>query len=169
MASLESSQGGLPFIGRYAHLAAFRHDIQAVRDGKPRVVLVPGEIGVGKSRLLTECRRLAVQERMQVYSGSCYEGRTLPYLPFVEVLQAHRTQAMAQVPSMQGADAALLNRFLNFAGAPPPVASTSPLTESNQDMQQLFVALTRIIVRLTRWAPTLIIIDDLHCLKLPSI
>ena len=43
------------FVGRTRELAVLDAELQAVRDGRPRVVLVEGEAGIGKSSLISRC------------------------------------------------------------------------------------------------------------------
>ncbi|MCW2843253.1 MAG: regulatory protein LuxR, partial [Nocardioides sp.] len=51
-------------------------------------VLLSGDAGVGKTRLLTELRDVAFTEGWQVFAGHCLDfgDSALPYLPFSEVL-----------------------------------------------------------------------------------
>ena len=51
-------------------------------------MLLSGDAGVGKTRLLVELRDLAVEEGWRVVAGHCLDfgDSALPYLPFSEVL-----------------------------------------------------------------------------------
>jgi predicted ATPase len=158
----ESALGKLPFLGRQAQLAWFAHRLQEALAGHPHVVLVPGEMGIGKSRLLTEVRALATQHQIQVCFGRCYEDLTLPYLPFVEVLREPWMQAADDTSPTLEADVHLLHQFLHFDTASPPVASVASATEGDQDRLRLFLVVARTLVRLARRRPTLVVIDDLH-------
>jgi hypothetical protein len=77
-----------PSAGRREELAWSEDIPQEVLAGQPRVVLLPGEAGIGKARLLQELRSDALRHGLQVGYGRGYEDPTLPYLPFVEILQA---------------------------------------------------------------------------------
>ncbi|KRF12299.1 hypothetical protein ASG90_15035 [Nocardioides sp. Soil797] len=57
-------------------------------DGQPNIVLLAGDAGVGKTRLLTALRDVAFAEKWQVVAGHCLDfgDSALPYLPFSEVM-----------------------------------------------------------------------------------
>ena len=60
---------------------------KAARDGNARVVLLGGEPGIGKTRLLDEFAALAADDGATILRGSAsdFEGMP-PYLPFLEAL-----------------------------------------------------------------------------------
>ncbi len=158
----EPVRRGLPFLGRQSQIAWFTHRLHEAMAGRPHVVLVPGEMGIGKSRLLTEVHALAARRQMQVCFGRCYEDLTMPYLPFVEALREPWMQVSGDtIPSLED-DARLLKQFLHFDAASPPVATASPATGGDQDRLRLFLVLARTLVRLARHRPILVVIDDLH-------
>src|SRR3954453_21391212 len=80
-------------IGRDAELAEIasllgvRSSAQD-RSDEPVHVVLSGDAGVGKTRLLVELRDLAVAEGWRVIAGHCLDfgDSALPYLPFSEVL-----------------------------------------------------------------------------------
>src|SRR5687767_14347514 len=63
-------------------------DVPTHPDGASANVLLSGDAGVGKTRLLTELRDVAFTEGWQVFAGHCLDfgDSALPYLPFSEVL-----------------------------------------------------------------------------------
>src|SRR4029453_15986262 len=79
-----------PFVGRaqeFASLYGWRREAAA---GEPRVVLIEGDAGIGKSRLVHEVQSIAARLGMDVCFGRCYEDLALPYLPFIESLLPQR-------------------------------------------------------------------------------
>ena len=74
-----------PLIGRDGEIARLRSALEGVRDGAGGVVLILGEAGIGKTRLIGEARTL--------HDGAWLEGRclsygeSLPYWPFRELIR----------------------------------------------------------------------------------
>jgi predicted ATPase len=65
--------------------------------GRGRLFLVSGEPGIGKSRLSAEFASLAQTHGMAVQRGHCLDHQeTVPYLPFVEILESCADQALDQ-------------------------------------------------------------------------
>ncbi|TXS73815.1 helix-turn-helix transcriptional regulator [Streptomyces sp. me109] len=79
---------GTPLIGRAGELTRLTDVLARARTGTPRSVLVSGDAGVGKTRLLTEAAAHAARTEMTVLTGHCVDlgDVGLPYLPFTEIL-----------------------------------------------------------------------------------
>ncbi|MBN0043824.1 AAA family ATPase [Streptomyces actuosus] len=77
-----------PLIGRAEELAHLADVLARARSADPRAVLLSGDAGVGKTRLLDETAGLAGQSGMAVLTGHCVDlgDVGLPYLPFTEIL-----------------------------------------------------------------------------------
>lgn len=61
-------------VGRAGEIARLRDAVDAARSGHGAVVLVAGEAGIGKSRLVQEAAALARERRMSVLRGRCVPG-----------------------------------------------------------------------------------------------
>jgi predicted ATPase len=80
-----SSQGQAPFIGRHVDQSVLQGAFESALSGHPRLVLMAGEAGIGKSRLMREMRP-AFEKGATVLLGHCHEGSQAAYMPFVEAL-----------------------------------------------------------------------------------
>ncbi|MCZ7578069.1 MAG: AAA family ATPase [Dehalococcoidia bacterium] len=81
---------GTRFVGREPELAALAERMQAAERGESSVVLLSGEPGIGKSRLLRELAGRALSQGWMVLSGRAYDTEGMPpYLPVVEVLRQY--------------------------------------------------------------------------------
>ena len=60
-------------VGRAPYLAAIEAQLTAAREGRGETIVVAGEAGVGKSRLVAEARTRATEQEMRVLTGRCFE------------------------------------------------------------------------------------------------
>src|SRR5579864_2053689 len=75
-------------IGRTAYVQALTRCIAEARGGRGQMVLVVGEAGIGKSRLVAEAKTRAGDEGLFVLQGNCFEpDRSLPYEPLLDMLR----------------------------------------------------------------------------------
>src|SRR3954451_2122725 len=76
------------FVGRAAELAVLEEVLAAASGGRASVVLIGGEAGVGKTRLVAELAARA-RERAVVATGACVEltAGTAPYLALTELVR----------------------------------------------------------------------------------
>jgi AAA ATPase-like protein len=77
------------FVGRIEELQGLEAARERVADGKPAVVLVGGEAGVGKTRLVAELTARCANDGTRVLAGGCVPvgDGALPYAPIVEMLR----------------------------------------------------------------------------------
>src|SRR5262245_20294004 len=75
-----------PFVGRASELDTLRSLMPSAEGEGRRVVLVGGEAGSGKSRLVREFAAEASRSGALVLSGACDAVVRTPYAPFVEAL-----------------------------------------------------------------------------------
>jgi predicted ATPase len=79
-----------PLVGRGRDLATVVERLTAAGRGELGVVLLSGEPGVGKTRLLTEVAEHALSQGWQVLVGQAFDSEGMPpYLPFLEALREH--------------------------------------------------------------------------------
>jgi class 3 adenylate cyclase len=86
---LARDQGTL--VGRADELATLQQAWLRSCDGRLGVVMVAGEPGIGKTRLVAEFCRRAQDDGATVLLGRCHEETAAPYEPFVEALRHYVT------------------------------------------------------------------------------
>ena len=120
---------------------------QETRSGQLRVVLIQGDAGVGKTRLLQEIQTLALgRDDVHVCFGRFYEDFSLPYLPFIESLFKHIDQlTQPEQDAFQEVfqeDKEVIRQFLHGSDRLSPQSpSVSPTAD--QDKVRLFLAVAR--------------------------
>jgi predicted ATPase len=76
-------------VGRDAHLEALLHCLDHAKAGLGQTVLITGEGGIGKSRLVAEAKPHAQRAGFLILQGNCFEpDRSLPYAPILDLLRA---------------------------------------------------------------------------------
>ncbi|WP_308043126.1 helix-turn-helix transcriptional regulator [Nocardioides mangrovi] len=125
----------------------------------PGLVLLSGDAGVGKTRLLVELRDRAVVHGWQVFAGHCLDfgDSALPYLPFSEVLGRLAT-ALPEVVDRVATQFPALTRLQpgrRMMGARSE--ETGAL-----DRADLFEAVHTLLEAAAESAPLLLVIEDTH-------
>jgi DNA-binding NarL/FixJ family response regulator len=150
-------------IGRRAELERLTAALAAAGGGAP-VLLVAGDAGVGKTRLISEFTSLAIAGGSTVLVGGCLAlgGGGLPYAPFAEALRRlARARPPAELDAVVGdarGELARLVPALSAPGSMPP--GPDPGAATNQGL--LFEGVLGLLVRLSLEAPVALVLDDLH-------
>ncbi|MBN1868383.1 AAA family ATPase [Candidatus Sumerlaeota bacterium] len=78
-----------PMVGRQAELDILNLTARRVAKGQGRVVLIEGEAGVGKSRLIYEFEKGLPPGKWHCFTGRCLSyGENTPFFPFLELLRS---------------------------------------------------------------------------------
>ena len=151
----ESFLQAAPLIGRDEERTRLLAALEQTAEGHGRVVLLGGESGVGKSRLLDELRTAALVRGVSAATGQAVSEGGAPYQLWREPLRqlvvlGELTDFQAGVLKAVVPDIELL---LDRPVADPPGVSTDTRQERLLSvMEQLFAV----------QAPTLVILEDLH-------
>lgn len=158
-AGLRAAGDGV-LVGRARELAVFR-GLDLISSGPPRVVLVSGEAGAGKTALVAHAARAAAAAGALVLYGRCAEARKLVYRPFVEVL----TQLAGHVPAVVVADLVTTygTGLLRLVPELGRGAEPEPGADRQTERHLLFRAVATLLTRAATGRPVLVVVDDLHC------
>ncbi|MCU0798792.1 MAG: tetratricopeptide repeat protein [Candidatus Thermoplasmatota archaeon] len=78
-----------PFINRVREKGLLFEHLNSATFGKGGMVLLEGEAGIGKTRLVTEIIEVALEKGFHHIAGRCLEYRKTPIFPFIEMLKEH--------------------------------------------------------------------------------
>jgi DNA-binding CsgD family transcriptional regulator/tetratricopeptide (TPR) repeat protein len=148
-------------VGRLSELGQLGEAFARAADGCTGTVLVGGDAGIGKTRLVEELAA-SVRDRARVLVGSCLElgEGTLPYAPVVDVLrQLASDPDKGNVDALFGPSRPVLARLLPEAAA---VDEGYREPAGPEAQGRLFEALLGLLVRLGTMAPVLLVFEDLH-------
>lgn len=148
----------LHFVGRAEELAALHGGLDAAEAGRPPVILIHGEEGVGKTRTAAEFAGQARDRGALVLWGSCYEhGGVLPYCPFGEAVDGY-VESLEQetMHDRLGADAPILAALTPRIEAP----ARADRSANGAAVHELSAALARLLSSLE--PQVVLILDDLQ-------
>ncbi|MDX6434272.1 MAG: hypothetical protein QOE54_6638 [Streptosporangiaceae bacterium] len=149
------------FVGRAAEVASLRTALERAVAGKHSTVIVAGEAGVGKTRLMAELSGHAGHARQIgaiTLAGGCLDvgDGVLAYAPVVEAM---RSLAGAldedELARVLGSSRDELARLVPELGT--PVVGSGPVAPA-----RLFELLLGVLHRLAERRPVLLIAEDLH-------
>lgn len=151
-------------VGREPERAALAERIAQLDKHVGGVVLISGEAGIGKTRLVAEVRARASAAGARVFQGNCFEpDRALPYAPVLDLLR--RTVAACspeEVEAKVGPAASEVVKLLPELAVILPGAIPSARLEPEQEKRRLFEVLAAMLLRCADDGPALIVVEDLH-------
>ena len=148
-------------IGRAVELDVLRAGLAAAALGEPGMVLVGGDSGAGKTRLLAALREHAEEEGARVFVGDCLElgDAELPYAPLIGALRPLVRDGDPVFDALAPAQRAELGRLLPGLERGAPSRGDRPDASAQS---RLFEALLALLDALSADAPVLLGIEDLH-------
>jgi class 3 adenylate cyclase len=146
------------FVGRVDAVDTLVRSWKDASTGERRAVVVSGEPGVGKSRLVASVTRQADDDGALILYGRCEEDLAVPYQPFADALRnavqsAPRDLIAAHVAVHGGA----LRRLFPKLMAPEP-----PEAAPEAEQLRIIAALTDLLDRLCEEQPVVLVIEDIH-------
>ena len=168
-------RGLTPLIGREHELATLLDLFRVVKAGRGQVVLVTGEAGIGKSRLLLEFRRALAQAKEEV---TWLEGRrisfgqSIPLLPLIDQLRENfrneefdcEPEIVAKVEHgmrrLGGLETHIpyIRYLLSVDPGDPTISAMEPLVRR----KRIFEAVQALSLRGARLRPLVLVYEDLH-------
>jgi DNA-binding CsgD family transcriptional regulator len=159
------------FVGRAEELARLAEAGQRAAAGVPTAVLIGGEAGVGKTRLVGEVVAGARAAGATVLVGGCVElgGEGVPFAPLIEALRVVTRdldgERLARL--VPGRARAELGRLLPELAPPAGTVATDRAAVGGDpgpwsDQSRLFELLLGLLERLGEDRPAVLVVEDLH-------
>ena len=151
-------------VGRDQEMAFLHGCWQGAQTGQGGLVLIGGEAGVGKTRLLEAFADHLRWQGVRVLWGRCYEfERILPYQPIAEALRA--VIPLVSPAELTGCPPWALGQVARIAPGlrdrHPDVKMVSA-ARPDQEQARLFDGILRFLAELGRHGALLIVLEDLH-------
>jgi DNA-binding CsgD family transcriptional regulator len=154
-------------IGRTDDLATLHRLVDRAGEGRGGVVLVSGEAGIGKSRLVAEVKAEALAHDFWLVQGSCFPtDHAIPYAPLLDLLRSHfSSHEAALTETLVGPMAQAFLPLLPDLGhvlvgeSPPP---TGPPLDPEQEKRRRFEVLAHFLSTQPGKHPILLVVEDLH-------
>ncbi|MFN2531527.1 MAG: ABC transporter substrate-binding protein [Pyrinomonadaceae bacterium] len=169
-----------PFIGREKEQVELQKRLNAAISGECQFVVVSGEPGVGKTRLLDEIENLAKVRKLLVLHGrSIEQDGAFPYQGFCEAIQEYfrqRDTSSSPDATMELSDVApdlvslfpMLTEISEIRASATGDSKLSQIAASQgpENRTQIFELLARTLTRLAAGKPLILFLEDLHAAEI---
>lgn len=168
-------KGLTAYTGRQEELATLTEAFARARHGSGQIVLIVGEAGVGKSRLLHELRSRIISADVRELSARCHSyGGSAPYQPFIDMLrQALQLSPLREDPPsvatvverVRSIDTSLAQFMPLYLHLLSMASDEFPLPRDlrGEHLQQAVPeALAAVLTRLASSSPTVLWLEDFH-------
>jgi len=149
----------LPLVGRRDELAVLQRHLANAIAGRGYCVLLTGEPGIGKSRLLSELTRLATARDVMVAAGSAFAVEAgVPYGAVADALAR-------PLRALDASTLAVLARGTesDLRAVVPGLAGTAPAAlRADGGTAHLLWNVTQFLTRLSQRTPLLLVLDNVH-------
>ncbi|WP_369395282.1 AAA family ATPase [Streptomyces sp. CG1] len=145
------------FVGRTDELDTLNDKLARARAGEPQALLLGGEAGVGKTRLVEEFATAAARHAV-VAVGGCVEigADGLPFAPFSTALRALRDALPDEFAAAARGQEEELARLL------PDLGEAGAGRHDEQGMARLFELTVRLLEQVAAAQPVVLVLEDLH-------
>ena len=164
-----AAQSEGPLVGRARESGLLREWWTSVGQGAGRLLLIDGDPGIGKTRLVVDLARAVEADRALVLWGRCDEDPVAPFQPFAEALgryfQSLSADRISRMPDWQLTELSrLVLRLREYA----PMAEEEG-GDPERERFRFFEAVVATLNELSSRGPILFVIDNLHAADQPTL
>ncbi|MGW2934877.1 helix-turn-helix transcriptional regulator [Streptomyces sp. NPDC001156] len=159
LGSVETRSVSPVFVGRTDELGILHDALARAAAGEPKALLVAGEAGVGKTRLIEEFAAAAIRADAVVALGGCVEigAEGLPFAPFSAALRSLRRQLPEELAAAAHGQEEELARLLPELGE-----ARRASRDDEEGMARLFELTARLLERVAARRTVVLALEDLH-------
>jgi DNA-binding SARP family transcriptional activator len=150
----------LPFVGRRRELAVLYAAWGRAARGAGTLVLLSGEAGIGKTRLIAEMARTVEAEGGRVFVGTTASPEAVPYQAIVEALRSGLPILLAR--PLIAARRAALSRVIPELGDAEALDIVQPEQSSDVATARIYDALAHAVRQFASPRPLLLVLEDVH-------
>ncbi len=153
-----------PFVGREHEIAELGRLIASAQSGRGGLVLVSGEAGIGKTRVLEELAERARRGGARVLYGRCPQGDFAPpFAAFAEALDRYaRFATPRELARDLGLSAGVLARLVPAVREQLADLREPAALRPNEESHRLIDAIAQLVQAVARRETIMILLDDLH-------
>ncbi|MCI3273292.1 helix-turn-helix transcriptional regulator [Streptomyces cylindrosporus] len=150
------------FVGRGEELHTLNEALARAGAGEPQALLIGGEAGVGKTRLVEEFATAACRQGAVVALGGCVEigADGLPFAPFSTALRALRRELPEELAAAAAGQEEELTRLLPEIG--DTITAQAAGRHDEEGMARLFELTARVLERVAADRTVVVALEDLH-------
>ena len=155
--TMQRQIGQSPLVGRRHEIDVLRRSLALALEGHGNVVVVSGEAGIGKSRLVAEATAIAEQDGVVILRANCYENdRLLGFAPFIDLIWSFTgTRSREDASSASGSIGTYLSRLSH-------ASMSLEGGESTESRLKLLLAWRDFILAQAADRAALLIVEDLQ-------
>jgi class 3 adenylate cyclase/tetratricopeptide (TPR) repeat protein len=171
---ISRSRGFSRFVGRNEEMEIVEEALEHSFEGRPQVIGIVGEPGVGKSRLCEELARRCREKGIPVYhaAGQAH-AKSVPLLPVLQLMRAYfdvsevesgqtaRERIAGKLVLLDEGFRADLPLIFDFLGVPDP-ERPSPQMDPEARRRQVLEMIDRLTHAQSARQPGLVVVEDLH-------
>lgn len=154
-----------PFVGRGKDIDKLAGLLKQITTDQGQLVLITGEPGIGKSRLVQETTVLASQQGFQPLSVQCYQvEQTMPYQPLIDLTRQvmARDRRWHQLAPVWLRELAVLVPEMGEVAADETAINLSSDEPDENQQGRLFQAIFHLFANLADRHKLLLVIEDIH-------
>ena len=158
------------FVGRQGEFDELVSAWKEALAGEQRTVLVAGEPGIGKTRLVKEACRLAHEQGAVVLWGGSEDELGIPFQPFSEAIRQLVHSVDPEVlRGLMGPLSGELTRFVPELPQLVPDLAPQVTGDPETERHRLFEAVGDLLSAVSAQAPIVLVLDDLHWAGKPTL